>query len=191
MGRSAALGALLALALWPTNSAANSAALGPVDPDQRVLGPMPRGLPGGAPTKPRPALVHPVRGAANYGGAGAQFGDSRGSRSHGGQDVFAPAGTPVVAIADAIVLSAGGGDARGNYAELFDRTRSRTYLYFHMAGPAKVKPGRRVAAGQVVGAVGCTGSCWGDHLHLEVRLGRGPQGRAIDPRPLLERIPRA
>jgi murein DD-endopeptidase MepM/ murein hydrolase activator NlpD len=36
--------------------------------------------------------------------------------------------------------------------------------------------------------VGCTGSCWGDHLHFEVRSGRGTTGESHDPLPLLERL---
>jgi murein DD-endopeptidase MepM/ murein hydrolase activator NlpD len=39
-----------------------------------------------------------------------------------------------------------------------------------------------------VGAVGCTGSCWGDHLHFELRRGRGTTAAPIDPLPLLKRL---
>jgi len=42
--------------------------------------------------------------------------------------------------------------------------------------------------GERVGAVGCTGSCWGDHLHLELRVGRGTTGRPLDPLPMLKRL---
>ena len=42
-------------------------------------------------------------------------------------------------------------------------------------------------AGDTVGALGCTGSCWGNHLHFEIRLGRGVERKPIDPLPYLRR----
>jgi murein DD-endopeptidase MepM/ murein hydrolase activator NlpD len=42
-----------------------------------------------------------------------------------------------------------------------------------------------VRGGRRVGELGCTGSCSGDHLHFEVRRGRGLEGRAEDPLPHL------
>jgi murein DD-endopeptidase MepM/ murein hydrolase activator NlpD len=57
-----------------------------------------------------------------------------------------------------------------------------------MLRPSRVGPGDRVSAGARVGAIGCTGSCWGDHLHLEVRRGRGTTGSALDPLPVLRRL---
>lgn len=144
---------------------------------------------GGA-SRPRPRMAFPVRGHADYGEAAARFGNDRGSHVHAGQDVFAPPGTPLVAITDAIVLEEGGGDARGNYVVLYDRSRRRTFAYFHMEARAVVRRGRRVRAGSRVGRVGCTGRCFGPHLHLEVRRGRGLAGAAADPLPLLRRLER-
>jgi murein DD-endopeptidase MepM/ murein hydrolase activator NlpD len=40
-----------------------------------------------------------------------------------------------------------------------------------------VTPGQVVMRGQVIGAVGCTGLCFGAHLHFEVRV----QGRVVNP----------
>ena len=57
-----------------------------------------------------------------------------------------------------------------------------------MLRPSRVRVGENVRRGERVGAVGCTGSCWGDHLHLEVRRGKGTTGRALDPLPLLRRL---
>jgi murein DD-endopeptidase MepM/ murein hydrolase activator NlpD len=40
-------------------------------------------------------------------------------------------------------------------------------LYGHLSSLA-VREGQRVRQGQVLGEVGCTGSCFGTHLHFEV-----------------------
>jgi murein DD-endopeptidase MepM/ murein hydrolase activator NlpD len=53
-------------------------------------------------------------------------------------------------------------------------------LYAHLSA-ARVKPGRRIVAGAVVGLVGASGFATGPHLHLEVLL----RGAAVDPRPAL------
>jgi murein DD-endopeptidase MepM/ murein hydrolase activator NlpD len=143
------------------------------------------------PARPaRPAHVHPVEGRVDYGEAAARFGYNRGDHVHEGQDVFAPTGTPVLAVANGVVLEAGGGDARGNYIAIYEPRARRTYVYLHMEQAPLVKPHQRVRAGQQVGRLGCTGSCFGPHLHFEVRLGRGSQLHAIDPLPLLQRWPR-
>jgi murein DD-endopeptidase MepM/ murein hydrolase activator NlpD len=127
----------------------------------------------------------PIVGRVDYGSAEAAFGAARSGHVHAGQDMFAPAGTPLVAATDAVVADAGSDGGQGNYVHLYDRETDRTYVYMHMIEPAKVGVGERVRAGQLVGAVGCTGSCWGDHLHFEVRAGRGFEGEARDPLPLL------
>lgn len=61
----------------------------------------------------------------------------------------------------------------------------------HMVEAAEVKTGAQVRAGQRIGGVGCTGSCWGDHLHFEVHAGRGIAGEAQDPLPLFHEWNRA
>ena len=139
--------------------------------------------------EPRPRF--PVRGAFNWGQGAARFGAGRGDRSHAGQDVFARHGTPLVAVRHAVVLATGNDGGRGNYVALFYRPTNRTYVYLHMARPSLVRVAERVRAGTRVGEVGCTGSCWGDHLHFEVRLGQGMDGAAVNPAPLLRRLARA
>ena len=135
---------------------------------------------------------HPIVAASvDYGETGAQFGASRGGRAHEGQDVFAPTGTPLVAVADGEVVEAGTDGGRGNYVSIYDPADKRTYNYFHMVEPAAVKQGEKVRAGQRIGGVGCTGSCYGEHLHFEVREGSDPYGAAVDPRPILEKLPQA
>ena len=139
------------------------------------------------PRAARPGHVHPVDGRVSYGEAAARFGYDRGDHVHEGQDVFAPVGTPVVAVADGVAIEAGGGDARGNYVAIYEPRAGRTYVYLHMEAAALVKPGHRVRVGQPLGRLGCSGSCFGPHLHFEVRQGRGSQRRAMDPLPLLRR----
>ena len=46
--------------------------------------------------------------------------------------------------------------------------------YAHMSRIA-VSVGQSVGRGSVLGAVGCTGHCFGAHLHFEVRVGGVPQ----------------
>lgn len=53
-------------------------------------------------------------------------------------------------------------------------------LYAHLAS-FLVRPGQIVEPGQQLGVAGCTGSCFGTHLHFEVRL----RGEAVNP----QRIP--
>jgi murein DD-endopeptidase MepM/ murein hydrolase activator NlpD len=136
----------------------------------------------------RPAAVFPMRGRPDWGEQDARFRAFRGGHAHEGQDVFAPAGTPLVAIRDGRVVETGDDGGRGNYIAIWSRDRRSTFVYLHMLHPARLHPGEAVRAGQRVGSVGCTGSCWGDHLHLEVRRGRGTTGAARDPLPLLRRL---
>jgi murein DD-endopeptidase MepM/ murein hydrolase activator NlpD len=58
-----------------------------------------------------------------------------------------------------------------------------------MLRPTALESGEQVAAGKQVGAMGCTGSCYGTHLHFEVRSGKGIDRKPIDPLPLLKRWP--
>jgi murein DD-endopeptidase MepM/ murein hydrolase activator NlpD len=127
----------------------------------------------------------PVVGDVDYGTAENAFGAARSGHMHSGQDMFAPAGTPEVAATDGVVAETGSDGGQGNYVCLYDPERDRTYVYMHMIEPAAVKPGERVSAGERLGGLGCTGSCWGDHLHFEVREGKGVEGEPIDPMPYL------
>jgi murein DD-endopeptidase MepM/ murein hydrolase activator NlpD len=137
---------------------------------------------------PTPPVVFPVRGRVDFGEQDARFGASRGGHVHEGQDVFAPAGTPLMAIRDGRIVETGDDGGRGNYLAIWNRDVRRTFVYLHMLHPSRVRVGENVRRGQRVGSVGCTGSCWGDHLHLEVRRGKGTTGRPLDPLPLLRRL---
>lgn len=135
-----------------------------------------------------PAAVFPMLAHPDWGERDARFGASRSGHMHEGQDVFAKAGTPLVAMRDGRVVETGDDGGRGNYIAIWSRETRTTFVYLHMLRPSRLHPGDRVRTGQRVGAVGCTGSCWGDHLHVELRRGRGTAGRPHDPLPLLKRL---
>jgi murein DD-endopeptidase MepM/ murein hydrolase activator NlpD len=137
---------------------------------------------------PEPETWFPIRGTIEFGEYDARFGAWRGSRRHEGQDVFADAGTPLVAIRDGSVVETGDDGGRGNYIAIWSPAVDRTFVYLHMRAPTPHTVGDWVQGGDRVGAVGCTGSCWGDHLHLEMRAGRGTTGEPLDPLPLLRRL---
>lgn len=139
------------------------------------------------PERARPGTFHPVVGQFDYGTAENAFGAARSGHVHAGHDIFSRQGTPLVAPADGVVVETGADGGRGNYLSIYDRKRDLTYNYFHLAEPALQAARAKVDAGQRVGSMGCTGSCWGVHLHFEVRTGSDPYGAATDPLPLLQK----
>ncbi len=149
----------------------------------------------GTPTGLTEGPYHPVVGEVGYGEAAARFGAPRGGRTHEGQDVFARPGTPLVAVRDGVVVDGRGGRSfysggGGNTLVIYSPLDDRSYVYLHMLKPAVVAKGERVRAGQLVGRLGCSGSCDGPHLHFEIRRGRavfGPQKKPLNPLPLLRR----
>ncbi len=196
--------AALTLSLGAVATAAFAAAPPPpappsaAGPAPRPAGPVPAPANAGAgvrsavaPASHRrgPAAVFPVRTrAVDYGTATNRFGAPRPGHVHGGQDVFAPAGTPLVAIRAGVIVEAGTDGARGNHVSVYSLAARTTFAYFHLQAPTALRVGERVSAGARLGAVGCTGSCQGDHLHLEMHRGRGAGGAGLDPLPLLRRL---
>ncbi len=128
---------------------------------------------------------NPVRARVDYGTEINLFGGG-GMRTHEGQDMFAPEGTPVISPTATEVLETGTDSGRGNWAALYEPDGRRTFVYMHMSKPAEVEAGEELAPGEQVGLLGCTGSCDGAHLHFEIRQGNDPYGAAIDPLPELK-----
>ena len=87
---------------------------------------------------------------------------------HPGIDVGVPAGTPIRAADSGRVVIAGWTGGYGNYT-CIQHTASLSSCYAHQSSIG-VSVGQNVSQGQVIGAVGCTGMCFGDHLHFEVRI---------------------
>lgn len=88
------------------------------------------------------------------------------SRYHGGLDIAAPKGTPVMSIAAGKVVFSGRKGGYGRVVELehADGVISR---YAHL-NASEVKVGQKVARGDIIAKVGSTGRSTGPHLHLEV-----------------------
>ena len=105
---------------------------------------------------------------------------------HHGDDLFAPTGTPVLAVASGTVFSVGWQHLGGRRLWLIDRDGNE-YYYAHLSrfGHA-ARDGERVAPGQLLGYVGDTGDAEGTppHLHFEIHpaalLRLGYDG-AVDP----------
>ncbi len=133
-----------------------------------------------------PGPFVPVIGKVDYGTSANAFGAARTGHVHSGHDMFAPAGTPLVAVTDGVIVEAGSDGGQGNYVHLYDHESDLTYIYMHMIEPARHQAGDEVDAGAELGGVGCTGSCSGDHLHFEIRKGKGMTGEARDPLPDLK-----
>jgi murein DD-endopeptidase MepM/ murein hydrolase activator NlpD len=114
-------------------------------------------------------LIWPVSGPVTSG-----FG-MRWGRMHEGIDIGAASGTPIHAAAGGTVIYAGWLGGYGNLV-VIDHHNSLATAYGHQSAIA-TGVGASVSQGQVIGYVGCTGHCFGSHLHFEVRVNGAP----VDP----------
>ncbi len=96
-------------------------------------------------------------------------------RMHEGIDIAVGYGTPIQAAAAGTVIYTGWEGGYGNLI-VIDHGGGLATAYAHQERFA-VGNGAHVAQGQVIGYVGCTGHCYGPHLHFEVRV----NGSAVDP----------
>jgi len=141
--------------------------------------------PGLQPKITRKGHVFPVYGQA-------WFSDSYGSPRadtgwHHGIDIFAPMGTPLLAVADGTVFSVGWNNLGGNRLWLRDKDGNEFY-YAHLSAFSPLAlNGLKVKAGAVLGFVGNSGDAitTPTHLHFEAHpaalLPFGYDGSAVDP----------
>jgi murein DD-endopeptidase MepM/ murein hydrolase activator NlpD len=99
----------------------------------------------------------------------------RWGRLHAGIDIAVGYGTPIHAAAAGTVVLVGWVSGYGNYT-CIDHGGGLATCYAHQSSYA-VSQGAQVGQGQVIGYVGCTGHCFGPHLHFEVRI----NGNPVDP----------
>ena len=92
-------------------------------------------------------------------------------RAHKGVDYSAPVGTPVHVTGNGKIIYAGVQNGYGNVIQV-QHQGVYTTLYAHLSRIApQVRPGARVAQGEVIGYVGQTGWATGPHLHYEFHVG--------------------
>lgn len=97
---------------------------------------------------------------------------------HPGIDIAVPEGTPIrAALSGTVSLQQSEAESGGygNYTCL-DHGGGLSTCYAHQSSFA-VSLGQSVSQGEVIGYTGCTGYCFGPHLHFEVRI----NGSVTDP----------
>lgn len=115
-------------------------------------------------------LIWPVRGPVT-----SEYGP-RWGRMHEGIDISASTGTPIRAAKAGEVIFVGQQGGYGNMT-LVDHGGGFVTAYPHQSRFGTTE-GASVAQGEVIGYVGCSGSCTGPHLHFETRV----NGTAQNPR---------
>ena len=158
----------------------------------------PGGVSGPARVRPRAPAVDPFGLIIPVSGVAADalvdtYADARSAgRSHDAIDIMAPAGTPVLAVADGHVEKLFNSDRGGLTIYQFEPSGRYAYYYAHLDSYA---PGlhekQQVRQGDVIGYVGSTGNASPEapHLHFAI-FALGPEkqwwkGTAINPYPLL------
>jgi murein DD-endopeptidase MepM/ murein hydrolase activator NlpD len=138
--------------------------------------------------------VFPVAGPADFGDSYGGFRSDVAGNWHHGDDIFAPLGTPVVAVASG-TLNRVGWEKIGGWRLWVRDSAGDEFYYAHLSGYAPTDlRSNRVKAGEVIGFVGNTGDAFTTppHLHFEIHprtlLHLGYDG-AVDPTTYIERWP--
>jgi murein DD-endopeptidase MepM/ murein hydrolase activator NlpD len=124
-------------------------------------------LPAGPVTRGSGGLIWPVNGPIT-----SPFCERRAWEAcHPGIDIGVPSGTPIRAAAAgtvALIQSEASSGGYGNFT-CIQHSGSMSTCYAHQSSIG-VSMGQSVSQGQVIGISGCTGRCFGPHLHFEVRI---------------------
>lgn len=129
------------------------------------------------------AWVRPVGGwiSGNFGWCNNPY---CGGYNHTGIDFAAGCGSPIYAASGGTVVFSGWAGSGGNMVYINHGDGSQT-RYAHLSA-IYVGRGANVGTGQVIGAVGTTGSSTGCHLHFETRNYRDTGWYGfVDPRPFM------
>jgi murein DD-endopeptidase MepM/ murein hydrolase activator NlpD len=102
---------------------------------------------------------------------------------HGGIDIAAATGTPVLATADGVITGVGRSGGMGNSITIRNRDGSES-MYGHLSAQ-QVRPGQQVRQGQQIGRVGSTGRSTGSHLDYRIKM----NGQRLNPMQVLVNLP--
>lgn len=128
-------------------------------------------MPADTPAEGSPASRQYV--APTSGTITSPFGDGR---NHQGIDIANSTGTPIVAVADGVIISSGPAQGFGLWVRI--RHNDGTITTYGHNNENTVTVGQTVAAGQEIATVGNRGESTGPHLHFEVQE---PSGQNVDP----------
>lgn len=149
------------------------------------------------PTSTSPAQLQPLSISADNLGAlyfpvvGADIRDIQstlgaprddGARLHKGVDIFADAGTAVIAAVSGTVITGSGG-LGGNWVKILDED-GNVHYYAHLQTVGNFTQGTYVQAGTQIGTVGSTGNAEGGAAHLHYSINEatynGTRGPLVD-----------
>ena len=134
----------------------------------------------------QPTYGFPVSGAGNK-DVQSLWAATRdaGKRSHEGIDIFAPRGTPLLAVSDGRISSTGDRGLGGKQIWLRDGLFGKTMYYAHLDS-INVKKGQRVKLGDTIGFVGNTGNAKTTEPHLHFGIYNGSTG-PVNPFPYVKK----
>ncbi|SDD97725.1 Murein DD-endopeptidase MepM and murein hydrolase activator NlpD, contain LysM domain [Actinokineospora iranica] len=118
----------------------------------------------------RPKVVRPAQGTFTS-GFGARWGVT-----HYGIDIANRIGTPIVSVADGVVLEAGTASGFGLWVRI--QHKDGTVSVYGHVNDYVVREGQKVKAGQLIAHMGNRGQSTGPHLHFEVW---DADGRKLNP----------
>jgi murein DD-endopeptidase MepM/ murein hydrolase activator NlpD len=94
------------------------------------------------------------------------------SLGHPAIDIAGDTGHSITASDSGVIVYAGWNDWGYGLVVVIDHGNDWQTLYAHLS-QVNVGCGQAVFQGNLIGLMGCTGNCSGDHLHFEVRYGDG------------------
>ena len=122
----------------------------------------------------RSSWIFPVAGRTEWSSGDYRYKRPTGDVHHG-IDIFAEAGTPVVAPIAGKVIGAGTGARKGGNWVKIQGNDGIAYYFAHLRGAPKVWSGENIQAGGHIGYVGTTGSAKGTRPHLHFTMKRSGQ----------------